>query len=198
MTAPSSKHSLRSGTSTGFAIDYPAFASGMRAFGLRLASDAEIRAGVAIAQDLVGQTMVPAAKVEEVQTYTGCAAWVCGDAVDGVLLLVALSEAGELAVRHGIFDPAAGVAGHYCEHGQPCFGVYVGVYAGRTRDARRSLMQGCAATRISIFGQVPCFARAATEDGARSMASLGFRAADFGARDLWVQEPLTGSKRKVA
>ncbi|MGB3626063.1 MAG: hypothetical protein WA989_09550 [Henriciella sp.] len=182
----------------GMAIHHESFVTGMAAFGLRCASCEEVGAGVGIAEELVGQGMVSADRIWMAQKTTGCAAWVFGDPVEGVLLLVPLSETGERAVREGRFDPGAGVIDHYCRRGDPCFGVYIGVYAGRTRQARGALMRACAACRVSVFGQVPCFARAATEDGARSMATLGFAPAGFGTRDLWVQEAIAGSGRMVA
>jgi hypothetical protein len=179
-------------------IDYSAFEAEMNTYGLRLASMDEIPPAVAIAEALVGEAMVPASAVQEVHTLTGCSAWVSGCPVDGVLLLVPLSDTGLAAVRSGLFDPGGGVVEYYCVRGERCFGVYIGVYAGRTREARGSLMRGSAAARVSIFGEVACFARAATEDGARSMASLGFAPAGFGARDLWVQEAVSAPGRKVA
>jgi hypothetical protein len=49
--------------------------------------------------------------------------------------------------------------------------------------------------RVEQFGAVPSFARGATEDGRRSMASLGFSPLEGGLPDLWVQEALaTGSE----
>ena len=66
----------------------------------------------------------------------------------------------------------------------------MGVYAGATREARRAIMQSSAILRVELFGSVPCFARAATEDGALSMESLGFEPLKGNSKKLWVQEAL--------
>ena len=50
---------------------------------------------------------------------------------------------------------------------------------------------------MAIYAQVPCFARAATEDGARSMESLGWMPAGFGADKLWMQGALVVPEQKV-
>jgi len=45
---------------------------------------------------------------------------------------------------------------------------------------------------------VPCFARGATEDGKRSMASLGFSPVEGGLADLWGQDALPVKKEEAA
>ena len=52
-------------------------------------------------------------------------------------------------------------------------------------------MSGAGEIRVTVYAQEPSFARAATEDGARSMESLGWRPAGFGADKLWMQGALT-------
>ena len=66
---------------------------------------------------------------------------------------------------------------------------YVGVYAGKTREARKKIMTASAVLRMEMFGVFPAYARGATEDGRRSMLSLGFQKFEGGLPDLYVQPP---------
>jgi hypothetical protein len=106
-----------------------------------------------------------------------------------------LSPAGEQAVRDGTYHPADPAPAHLAWQGRDVAGVYIGVYAGATKEARRAVMTAAAVMRVELFAPVPSFARGATEDGKRSMASLGFSPLEGGLPDLWVQEALsTGSE----
>lgn len=172
----------------GFVIDIDEVTALAGGFGLRIARDEEIEAAIDLAVDLTGQELASPDVVRRVQATTQLTAWVAGDPVEGTFLFVPLSKAGEAAVRAGDFAPGGPDRAHLCAPGEHCHAIYVGVYAGRTREARRSIMYSSAAFSVGYFASLPCFARAATEDGARSMASLGFAPLEGSLPDLWVLE----------
>ncbi|MFN4224742.1 MAG: hypothetical protein ACK4HR_00380 [Hyphomonas sp.] len=171
-------------------IDYAGLTRRSADFGFRRASYAELEAGMALAEALTGQVMATAASILWIDSLTGMAGWVRGDPVDGVFITVPLSGAGVDAVRDGRFVPAWPALAHLAAKDEACAGIYIGVYAGATKDARRQVMMAAGTTRVEFFAAVPVFARGATEDGRRSMASLGFSPLEGGLPDLWGQAPL--------
>ncbi len=179
-------------------IDYAGLARRAGEFEFRRASYVELEAGLALAEKLTGQTMATPASIHWIEGLTGMAGWVTGDPVDGVFITVPLSAEGVAAVRDGSFVPAWPSLAHICCEGEPCGGVYIGVYAGATKESRRRVMMAAGITRLEFFAPVPCFARGATEDGKRSMASLGFHAIEGGLPDLWGQDPLPVSQEQAA
>jgi hypothetical protein len=156
--------------------------------GVRIANEAELSAAVAVTEALIGARLAPLPVISRLQAFTRVSTWVTGDPVNGFFLFVPLSEAGVRAVRDGSFVPSEISDGQTIADGTACAGIYCGVYAGATHDARKAVMTFSAKLRIALFGGVPCFARAATEDGARSMMSLGFKPAIGGMQDLYVWE----------
>ena len=115
-----------------------------------------------------------------------------------MLVRVPLAGAVLAAVRVCCFVPAWPALAHICCAVEACAGVYIGVYAGATKEARRRVMMAAGITRMEFFAPVPCFARGATEDGKRSMASLGFQPVEGGLPDLWGQDPLPVSQEQAA
>lgn len=170
-------------------IDYGLLAQRGAEFGFRQPDFAALAAGLRLAEQLTGQPMATPASITWIDSLSAMTAWVTGEPVDGVFIAVPLTPAGAAAVRSGSFVPGWPALEHVCEYGAPCAGVYIGIYAGATKEARRMVMMAAAAVRAEIFGPVPCFARGATEDGKRSMASLGFEPLKGAAADLWVQAP---------
>ncbi|MEZ5955223.1 MAG: hypothetical protein R3C13_13075 [Hyphomonas sp.] len=164
-------------------------------FGFRRAGFADVAAGVALAEELMGSKIATAEDVMRMDVVTGMTAWVRGNPVDGVFLTLPLSASGEQAVRNGTYVPAHPDPAHLAWQGKDVAGVYIGVYAGATKEARRAVMTAAALMRMEFFAPVPAFARGATEDGKRSMASLGFQPLEGGLPDLCVQEPaVSGSE----
>ena len=164
-------------------------------FGFRHAGMADLAAGVKLAEELTGSPIAAPEAVARMDVVTGMTAWVTGNPVDGVFLVLPLSPAGERAVRDGSYCPADPAPAHLAWQGRDVAGVYIGVYAGATKEARRAVMTAAGVMRVELFAPVPSFARGATEDGKRSMASLGFVPLEGGLPDLWVQEALvTGSE----
>lgn len=176
-------------------IDYAGLAKRAAEFGFRRASFSDLEAGMALAAQLTGQAMATAASIHWIDSLTGMAGWVTGDPVDGVFITVPLSAAGTAAVQDGSFEPAWPSLPHLACVGEPCAGVYIGVYAGATKEARRRVMMSAGVTRVEFFAPVPVFARGATEDGRRSMASLGFSPVEGGLPDLWGQAPLAAQEQ---
>ncbi|MEZ5998065.1 MAG: hypothetical protein R3B98_05175 [Hyphomonas sp.] len=170
-------------------MDIAQVAARAAAFGFRRAGFEDVVAGVALAEELMGSRIAAAEDVMHMDVVTGMTAWVRGAPVDGVFLTLPLSAEGERAVRTGTYVPAHPDAAHLAWQGKDVAGVYIGVYAGATKEARRAVMTAAAVMRVEFFARVPAFARGATEDGKRSMASLGFRPLEGGLPDLWVQEP---------
>ncbi len=165
--------------------------SRMREFGLRTARRDELGMALRLGEQLIDDSLAAEDVVARVHDITGVTAWVAGAPINGIFLIIPLSVVGEQAVRNSKFTPGDPSRRHLAGVGEPCGGVYVGVYAGASKPVRRNIMLASATLRTEIFGPVPCFARAATDDGARSMASLGFKPAGFGARDLFVQEAIS-------
>lgn len=182
----------------GMRIDYGLLAQRAKEFGFRRPDFAELAAGLRLAEELTGQTMASPESISWIDSLTGMTAWVTGSPVDGVFIAVPLTAEGEVAVRAGEFVPGWPALAHVCTHGENCGGVYIGIYAGATKEARRGVMMAAAVVRVDIFGPVPCFARGATEDGKRSMASLGFQPVESPMPDLWVQEPSGRQEEETA
>ncbi|MFN3911195.1 hypothetical protein [Hyphomonas sp.] len=183
---------------TGILIDYDALTRRAAEFGFRRASFDDLQSGLALAEHLTEQTMATPESICWIDGLTGMAGWVTGDPVDGVFITVPLSAEGVAAVRGGSFVPAWPALSHLACEGAPCSGVYIGVYAGVTKEARRAVMMAAGVTRVEFFAPVPCFARGATEAGKRSMTSLGFQPIEGGLPDLWGQEPLPVAQEKAA
>lgn len=159
-------------------------------FGFRKASSLELRDGLRMAEELLNAPLADAEDVERMDNITGYTSWVTGSPVEGIFLTIPLSKAGEMAVRNGTYMPGSPDEAHLCRKDEFCYGFYIGVYAGATYEARKNIMTASAVLRMKLFAAFPCFARGATEDGIRSMLSLGFTPIEGGLPDLYVQEAL--------
>lgn len=179
-------------------IDYTGLRQRAGEFGFRRASFDELQSGLTLAEHLSEQTMATPESISWIDGLTGMAGWVTGDPVDGVFITVPLSAEGVAAVRDGSFVPSWPALAHLACEGDVCGGVYIGVYAGVTKEARRRVMMAAGVTRVEFFAPVPCFARGATESGKRSMASLGFQPIEGGLPDLWGQEALPAAQDQAA
>lgn len=179
-------------------IDYAGLTRRAAEFGFRRASHDELQSGLALAEHLTEQAMATPESITWIDGLTGMAGWVTGDPVEGVFITVPLSAEGVAAVRDGSFVPNWPALAHLACEGEDCGGVYIGVYAGITKEARRRVMMSAGVTRVEFFAPVPCFARGATEDGKRSMASLGFSPVEGGLAGLWGQDPLPVKKEQAA
>lgn len=165
-------------------------ASAMVAHGLRRCEPSKIEAALALGETLIGGALARAEVVYTLDMITKMTIWVTGDPIDGLYLIVPLTDEGRVGVENGEFNPADPALRHVAPANTPIFGLYVGCYAGATKVARRSVMSASASVRVSLYAPVPCYARGATEDGARSMTSLGFRRLSGGLPDLFVFDPV--------
>ncbi len=171
-------------------IDLVAFRKRAAEFGFRRANRQDLAAGIAIAEKLMGMKIATPEAVLEMDRITGMTAWVTGQPVTGVFLPLPLSAAGEAAVRANTYTPAAPDPAHLSHQGRDCSALYVGVYAGATREARKNIMMVSAIFRMEVFGRLPCFSRGATADGRRSMVSLNFTPLTVDETGIWVQESM--------
>lgn len=182
-----------------FVVDHAKMTDQMALFGWHSATSQEIPELVALGEELINDRLADAATIERVHDVTKITAWAYGsDPIEGLVLAVPLSEAGLAALEANAFNPGNPDAAHVAAVGELCAACYIGIYAGATHEARKAVMTGAGVIRMGIFPQVPCFARAATEDGARSMESLGWSPAGFGPDKLWMQGALQAPSRKVA
>lgn len=176
-------------------INRDLFESRMSAFHFRLASAEDILPTLKLGEQLLATKLTTPEIVRAIHVRTNLTVWVTGEPqIDGFAFAIPLSDAGEVAMRTGEFTPANPSLEHVWQPGERCFGFYCWVYGGATRDARRSVMQAAAILRIELFGAVPAFARGATDDGVRSMQSLGMTPLPGGVPDLWVSEALFSQK----
>ncbi len=181
-----------------FVVDQAKMVEQMGLFGWRSATSQEIPELVALGERLIGDRLADVETIERVHSVTGITAWAFGAPIEGIVLAVPLSVAGLDALQANKFQPGAPDEAHIAALGAPCAACYIGIYAGATHRARKAVMTGAGVIRMGLFSQVPCFARAATEDGARSMESLGWAPATFGPDKLWMQGALTIPDQKVA
>ncbi len=181
-----------------FVVDHSKMFDLMANFGWRTANEKEIPKMLALGERLINDRLISPETLAHLHDLTGITAWVFGDPVEGLVISVPLTEAGLDAVQDNEFVAKSPDDAHVAAAGQPCAAVYIGIYAGETKEARKAVMSGAGVIRMAVFAQVPCFARAATEDGARSMESLGWTPAGFGADKLWMQGALVVPEQKVA
>ena len=181
-----------------FVVDQSKMFELMANFGWRPANEKEIPEMLALGERLINDRLISPETLAHLHDLTGITAWVFGDPVEGLVISVPLTEAGLDAVQDNEFVAKTPDDAHVAAVGQPCAAVYIGIYAGETKEARKAVMSGAGVIRMAIYAQVPCFARAATEDGARSMESLGWTPAGFGADKLWMQGALVVPEQKVA
>lgn len=145
---------------------------------------------LALGEKLINGSLARPEIVSTVDAITQMTIWMTGDPLAGLYLVVPVTEQGRAAVEDGTFNPGDPALRHIAPANTPIFGVYCGVYAGATRDARRAVLQAAADLRTNVFGAVPVYARGATEDGARSMLTLGYRPIAGGLADLFVSDPV--------
>ncbi|WP_155838307.1 hypothetical protein [Hyphomonas beringensis] len=179
-------------------VDISAVVARARDFGFRLGTYEELKAGVALAEELMNSKLASVDAIARMNDHTGMTAWVTGDPVEGIFLTLPLTVAGEEAVRNGTYSPADPDLAHLAKQGRDVAAFYVGVYAGKTYEARKSIMTASAVMRVDQFGAFRSYARGATADGRRSMESLGFQRFEGGLPDLYVQQAFKPMPGEVA
>jgi hypothetical protein len=176
-------------------IDYVGPARRAGEFEFRRASYAEREAGLSLAEPLNRQATATPASIHWIDGLTGMAGW--GN-----------RRSCRWRLHHRATDYRRWGGGRarwqlrprraVLLQGEACGGVCIGAYAGATQESRRRVMMAAGITRMEFFAPLPCFARGATEDGKRSIASFGFHAIEDGLPDLWGQDPLPVSQEQAA
>jgi hypothetical protein len=132
----------------------------------------------------MNMTLAPVSAIAAAHARTGGTGWVHMDQpaegakaeITGIILLLPLSEAGEADLREGRFQPRAPEARQLCAPGDHFPAIYFWLFAGKDGRARRNIIRTCLAWRNGAYSHVRGYARAASVDGFRTMAALGFEA----------------------
>ena len=151
-------------------------------FGFRIAHQAELTPAHAASEAIMGMTLAPASAIAAAHAQTGGTGWIHlarqadGSLSDitGVILLLPLSEAGESDLCEGRFQPRAPEAHQLCAPGEAFPAIYFWLFAGKDGPTRRNIIRTCLAWRNGAYAHVRGYARAASVDGLRTMAALGF------------------------
>jgi hypothetical protein len=162
----------------------------MDKYDIRRCPPEQMRDTLELGEALIDGTLASPQVVATVDAITQMTIWNTGDPVSGLYLIVPVTEQGRAAVEDGSFNPGDPAIRHIAPANTPIFGVYCGIYAGSTRDARRSVLRAAGDLRLNVFGPVPVYARGATEDGARSMLTLGYRPFEGGLPNLFISDPV--------
>lgn len=163
----------------------------MGRYDLRRAGTAEMAETLRLGERLIDGELASPEVVATIDAITQMTIWNTGDPIAGIFLVVPVTEAGREAVEDGSFNPGDPAIRHIAPANTPIFGVYCGIYAGATREARKSVLMSAGDLRLNAFAAVPTYARGATEDGARSMLTLGYRPFVGGLKDLFISDPVS-------
>lgn len=145
--------------------------------GVTLASDAEIEAGRSLAEAKIGSAVVAVSALRGVQAITGSSVFVVrkGVEVTGLTAFFLLREAGLRALEEGRFDAGDVNADFVCRPNEPPAGGYAWGFAASNERAAGLVVNASVMVREALFWNLPGYARAATEDGARVVfGRLGF------------------------
>ncbi|MEM5517582.1 hypothetical protein WNY37_11525 [Henriciella sp. AS95] len=184
-------HQVVSNTSRPYCFVTPeSMAADMGRFGLVRCPMGRTAEALALGERLLGGQLAREEVIATLDAITQMTLWTIGEPMSGIYITVPLTEEGRDAVESGELNPGDPALRHVAPANTPVFGLYVGVYAGETKETRRSIMAASAYVRVSQFSPVPCYARGATEDGRRSMLKLGFRRLPGGLSDLFVFDPI--------
>lgn len=163
----------------------------MAKYSIRRAKHSDLIETLKLGESLIGGALARPEVVATIDAITQMTIWNTGAPISGIFLVVPVTEEGRAAVENGSFNPADPAIRHIAPANTPIFGVYCGIYAGATREARKSVLMAAGDLRLNAFAPVPTYARGATEDGARSMLTLGYRPVAGGLKDLFVSEPVS-------
>jgi hypothetical protein len=105
-----------------------------------------------------------------------------------VILLLPLNWQGEAALRTGEFNALSPRIDHLCAPGDEIAAVYIWLTAGRDQRARVNLMRTLLTWLHGSCAMLRFYARAASPDGARSLAGLGFRRLDSATSTLFFRD----------
>jgi hypothetical protein len=157
-------------------------------FGFRIAQPAELAPAHAASEAIMGMPLAPVSAIAAAHARTAGTGWVhmsrpadgagagSGPEITGIILLLPLSEAGEADLREGRFQPRAPEPHQLCAPGDHFPAIYFWLFAGKDGRARRNIIRTCLAWRNGAYSHVRGYARAASVEGFRTMAALGFEA----------------------
>jgi hypothetical protein len=146
-------------------------------FGLYPAADHEDAAGRALAAELIGGTIVPAAEFRRVHRRCGMALFLAREEgrLTGMLAFVPLTSAGMHAVWTDEFDAQAPADAHVARRGEVVCALYGWGVAAATRESAVRLVEGARAFGRGAAAHLANYARPATPRGERLMREkLGF------------------------
>ena len=147
--------------------------------GLQSAALNELHEARAVAERLIGPSIVSLPALERVHRQTrGGAVFVhrSGRDLAGVLAFLPLSRDGLDAIQSDRLDARAPAPGHVAKYGDEPEAVYLWGGAGSTRQSSAVLIRGAVAVRDDVYPLTPFYSRAATPDGARLLTGrLGYR-----------------------
>lgn len=151
-------------------------------FGFRIAHQAELAPAHAASEAIMGMTLAPVEAIAAAHARTSGTGWIhlargadeTASDITGIILLLPLSASGEADLREGRFQPRAPEPHQLCAPGEPFPAIYFWLFAGKDGRTRRNIIRTCLAWRNGAYANVRGYARAASVDGFRTMAALGF------------------------
>jgi len=146
--------------------------------GVALASDAEIEAGRQLAEAKIGDGVAAISTLRAVQEITGSSVFVVrkGANVTGLTAFFLLRESGMRALEALRFDTATVDLDHVCRPHEPPAGGYAWGFVADNEFAAGLVVNASVMVRETLFWNLPGYARAATDDGARVVfRRLGFK-----------------------
>jgi hypothetical protein len=180
-------------------------------FGFRATAPHELPMVHAAAEGIMGGQLAPLEAVRAVEDHTGGAVHIhieparsaaknanpdgggsapapaaSGGEITGIILLLPLNAAGEVAMRDGSFNTLIPRLEHVCEPGDYFPGMYVWLYAGKGMRARLNVMRCCLAWRDGFYQNVRGYGRGATAEGGNAMLHLGFHSVPYGVPNLYI------------
>lgn len=158
------------------------FAQDAASLGVRIARMEEITTARDLAVKETGCELAPLWAMLRAHWHTRAAIWVhrspteagAEGPINGVLMSLPLTAAGELALLGDRFSFSAPDPQHLCKPGEPISAMYMWLFAGNDGAGRRSVLRTALAWRDGSYADLRAYARAATPKGKAALAGLRF------------------------
>lgn len=159
--------------------------------GLHAANLSDLPEAHALCESLMGVRLAPLWALASAHAHTRGSAWIYreGEQITGTWLCLPLTWDGEASLRNNRFAYATPRLDELCEPGQEISGIYMWFAGGATRDSRRAIMRASASWFAGILNGVRVYGRAASDDGARALATFSFIPLDPARSDLFIRSP---------
>ena len=151
--------------------------------------------GRAAAAALVGETIASVETLARVQARSGCSVFVATDG-DGALVAAVsalpLTSPALASLAGGRFDGVDPPNDLIARPRDPVAALYIWGAAGLTWRGRTLALAGSVALQRDIYPDLPCYARAATDEGERALAQrMGARptAGGLSVASPWIHRP---------